>query len=867
MPDTEEKALLFSNTAEIYENLGDYNKSLQFGEKAIEITDALSGKDNITYASYLSRISKYLERLGKLDKALIDEKQALSIFEKHLSQEDYRISYSKQHIAQLMAVAGNLSDAMEIQEDVVATCRNNPNISIPDFAAALDNLAALRMDANDYKSALSLTQEALRIRKTATSINWSQYAITLSNLAQIYYKQNDFGNALSVEEQANQIYKQASGKSVQYAISLGNMAVFSYNLGNYNKALLLNQQALELLKKSFGGQHYYEISTLHNTANCYASLGDKEKAIALYKEAIYMSQRLTPRNPYLEKSLKNLSFLYYEQKKFQLAADAEIKSLKICKDLLSSNLITMPSSQRTYYWKMFESDFTGFFPSIVYRQRKDSLISDLYNYSALFAKSILLQTDIDISNIITEKGDTSALWSLRKLQADKSLLNKYYSQPQGVSQNLLDSLQTVINKEERLISKVAETYGLDSKTLKTTWKDIQGKMHDEDLAIEFLDIPIYGADSLIYVALTLKKSYTCPKMYTLFENNQILSDSANYGRLIWLPLSEEFEGVKNIYFSPTGILHKLNIEYSENVSNYKVYRLSSTREIVNCEYKPAEAKAILYGGLQYDADSEDIEMSNKRNHLEESHSLHTTSPNLTRSLFRHGSFYELPSTRIEVDSIYNTLCSHSIPCDLPVIGLNGTEESFKALSGKGYSIIHMATHGMYISDDKSKNYKQKYKMQFIGLNDSTSNRPQEDIAMTHSFLVMSGGNMLFSYGNNISQEMDDGILTAQEISLLDFHSLDLVVLSACDTGLGDVSNEGVLGLQRGFKKAGAHTIVMSLNEVPDMQTMEFMNYFYQNLASGKNKYDSFTNARLTMKTKYPKDAICWASFIMIDGIY
>lgn len=867
MPDTEEKALLLSNTAEIYENIGDYDKSLQLGEKALKIIESLEGKDNITYASYLSNISKYLEKLGELEKAFKDEKQALYILEKKLTLDDYRVSHSKQHLAQLMAAAGNLSEAMEMQEEVVSVCRNNPNISVSEFAAALDNLAALRIDANEYKSALSLTQEALRIRNTAKNINWPQYAFSLSNLANIYYKLKDFGKALSVEEQANQIYKQASGKSAQYAISLGNMAVYSYDMGNYNKALLLNQQALELLKKNFGRQHYYEISTLHNIANCYASLGDKDKAIALYKEAIDMSQKLAPRNPLLEKSFQNLSFIYYEKKNFSLAADTEIKSLKICKDLLSNNLVTMPSSLRSYYWKMFELDFTGFFPSIVYRHTTDSLISDLYNYSALFAKSILLQTDMDISNAVTERGDSSVLRTLRKLQADLSLLNKYYSQTHSASQNQIDSLQSLINKEERFVSKVVNTSGFYPNALKTTWKDVQRKLSDEDLAIEFLDIPVYGTDSLVYVALTIKKKYASPKMYTLFENNQILSDSANYGSLIWLPLSEELEGVKNIYFSPAGILHKLNIEYSENVSNYNVYRLSSTREITNREYKSTKAKAILYGGLQYDADPEDIKASNKRNHLDESPHLHTTSPNLTRSLFRNGSFYELPSTRIEVDSIYNTLCSHNIPCDLPVIGLNGTEESFKALSGKDYSIIHMATHGMYISDDKSEIYKRKYKMQFISLDEPTSNRPKEDISMTHSFLVMSGGNMLFSDSSNIPKEMDDGILTAQEISLLDLHNLDLVVLSACDTGLGDVSNEGVLGLQRGFKKAGAHTIIMSLSAVPDVQTMEFMNYFYQNLTNGKSKYESFTKARKMMKSKYPGNPICWASFIMIDGIY
>ena len=117
----------------------------------------------------------------------------------------------------------------------------------------------------------------------------------------------------------------------------------------------------------------------------------------------------------------------------------------------------------------------------------------------------------------------------------------------------------------------------------------------------------------------------------------------------------------------------------------------------------------------------------------------------------------------------------------------------------------------------------------------------------------------------IPDGVEDGILTAKEISRLDFKGLDLVVLSACETGLGKITGDGVFGLQRGFKKAGAQTIVMSLWKVADDATQLLMTEFFKNLTSGKSKRESFISAQNTVKEKYP-DPMYWAAFIMVDDI-
>ena len=121
----------------------------------------------------------------------------------------------------------------------------------------------------------------------------------------------------------------------------------------------------------------------------------------------------------------------------------------------------------------------------------------------------------------------------------------------------------------------------------------------------------------------------------------------------------------------------------------------------------------------------------------------------------------------------------------------------------------------------------------------------------------------------IPEGSDDGILTAKEISNLDLFGVDIVVLSACQTGLGDISGEGVYGLQRGFKKAGVNTILMSIDKVDDEATRILMVEFYKNLMNGKTKHQSLRDAQKYLRSvdngKYD-DPKYWASFIMLDGI-
>ena len=373
----------------------------------------------------------------------------------------------------------------------------------------------------------------------------------------------------------------------------------------------------------------------------------------------------------------------------------------------------------------------------------------------------------------------------------------------------------------------------------------------------------------MYAALTLKKDYESPHMVMLFEKEQLMAipDSSYYTQtstydLIWRLLEEELHDVKNIYFSPSGVLHMIGIEYLPGMENYNIYRLSSTREIITEHKKQKGNNAVLYGGLKYDAKIDSTSITKSLARIDETFKERAN----VRGIGLRGGKEELKHTKEEVDTIGDYLKKANWTCLLDTASL-GTEESFKALYGKSISNLHIATHGFYytLEEATTKNYD------FLLLDDRLAS--SEDKSLTRSGLIMSGANH-FLEGDSIPDDVEDGLLTAKEIANVDLRGLDLVVLSACQTGLGDISqSEGVFGLQRGFKKAGANTILMSLWEVNDKATQILMTQFYKNYLGGQSKHEALLSAqRFLREYKNADGKQCynspeyWAAFIMLDGL-
>lgn len=214
----------------------------------------------------------------------------------------------------------------------------------------------------------------------------------------------------------------------------------------------------------------------------------------------------------------------------------------------------------------------------------------------------------------------------------------------------------------------------------------------------------------------------------------------------------------------------------------------------------------------------------------------------------------LPDAKKEIDSLQNVFKQAGINTTIHN-GSAATEEAFKALDGKSPQVLHLATHGFFLPviENKMKNNAPGV----------TNNFTVQQNPMFRSGLVLAGGNYAWK-GERAITGREDGILTAYEIAQMDLSNTDLVVLSACETALGDLQgHEGVIGLQRAFKMAGMKQMIISLWQVPDAETRELMTLFYRNWLKGCSTREALRNVQLTMKTKYPSPYY-WAAFVLVE---
>ena len=259
-------------------------------------------------------------------------------------------------------------------------------------------------------------------------------------------------------------------------------------------------------------------------------------------------------------------------------------------------------------------------------------------------------------------------------------------------------------------------------------------------------------------------------------------------------------------------------------------------------------KTILYGGITYEADSVVL--------VRQAHKEEVEKRLAYREATRSGTWDYLPGTQTEVDKLKQVLPSAQTTLFTKEAA---TEASVKALSGHAPTILHIATHGFFFPD------LPKPKTDQSGL--ISNERSQFEISenpLLRSGLVMAGANYVWKGGKPL-EGVEDGILTAYEVSNLDLRGTELVVLSACETALGKVQgSEGVYGLQRAFKMAGVRYLLMSLWRVSDRETAEYMALFYGQMLKTNSVPQAYEYAQQQMRQRYPQEPFKWAAFVLVE---
>lgn len=826
----EERAVCENLMANLYATAGDFNKALEYGLHALSLREKLYTTHRDLALSY-NNVARYYSSLGLLDEALYYQGKTMSQYIALGDSISPEMAACLNNYSEYYEQLGDYHKAIELQERSLSILNTLFGTSHPDYAISLNNLAKLYADIKNYPKAISLNEDVLAIRKRLFGSLHPDVATTYSNLSSCYLLSKDYKHAIEYEVAALNIYRDLLGTSnADYAVSLS-------QLGNIYK----DENELDSAIISF-----------KNAQNIFYQLFGKRS------------------NQYIDCS-KELADLYTKVSNTEMAQNVLDEVYNLLQDQVLTTFYGMSSYERTQFWNKNKKWFYVTLPSLCLRLNNAYANSLLYN-STLMTKSILLAADVEIDKIVESSNEESLIneWSgLKRLKAQVSYL---FTKKDSSSKSEIDSLYFMISAKEREVLKRINRYSDFSQNFRVTWNDIEKRLSQNSIAIELILIPSSNGSGSYY-ALMIRKGVKAPHMVKLcpssalksLDFNTILSTDS-LSKLIWGNIRQDLNGIDTIYFAPTGMLYNIPLEYLAYDSKrlmsevFHMRRLSSTREIALSKTISDYRTVALYGGLYYDASRDSLIEQNKLNGFAYSQNYHATRSYDIQQRAGVGYLY---GSLEEIDTISNNI-PRSI-CQLIYTENRGTEESFKNLPLKYTNLIHLDTHGFYWRDSISKDKGvalQEYNSTSIGMN--------EDRILSRTGLLMSGANIVLK-GGTMPSNMDDGILTSREISKLDFHSVDLVVLAACETGLGDLESDGVIGLQRAFKKSGAKSLLVSLWKVDNNATILMMSQFYKNLFNGKSKYSSLKRAIKYVKDFKDSDGnllfsspYYWAGFVLID---
>lgn len=479
------------------------------------------------------------------------------------------------------------------------------------------------------------------------------------------------------------------------------------------------------------------------------------------------------------------------------------------------------------------------------------------------SKAFLLESERSLFDVVKKEGTDEDMQDYMRLSLMKNQIHEW---EKDYLHNA-DSILSMSQRADRLAVRLAErcrSFGNITGFMDIDYSAVKQSMKPNDVLLDFTDYVSETAGRK-YAAYIINKKDEYPLLKYLFDERQIDSlgiirpdmyYDKDYApevlKLLWEPLKSHVAEGATVYYVPSHLLFQVSLESlpladgSLLGSHYHFVRLSSARELVKAQSATLSAKpqsAILYGGLQYDLQPAEM--------VEESRKYELSDLLVMRGDIVRGDsiFRELRGSKQEVVQIASLLKAKQWDIT-PRMGMEGTEESFLSMNGNAPQVLQIATHGFYYTPDRAE------KVDYLkGYSD----------AMSLSGIVLSGANAAW-LGKKLPDGVLSGVLTANNIARLDLGKTEMVVLSACQSGQGKATSEGLYGLQRAFKKAGVGTMVMSLWNVSDSVATEFMITFYEQLVSGQcqwNKRKAFEQAKSIIRDKYP-DPFYWAAFIMLD---
>ncbi|MFM7152905.1 MAG: CHAT domain-containing protein [Bacteroidota bacterium] len=738
----------------------------------------------------------------------------------------------------------------------------------------------------DYAQAEYFHELALKISLQSLGKSHSEYPMIISELGRTAQLSGDLSKADSLLNFSLQARKDILGKKHPfYSAGLMDLAALYLEKNLPDAAYLLLSEALNIQMENEGPGHSSVAATLQKIAYCRLLQGRYQEADSLMLvsgnlfQTIYGDDGQTIARSRDNRMLTRMS-LYPDDGQILVWAKQGHEIWKNTARRAISN-----ASPNQLESLLFSLSFHYNIVNTVSALQNDAGLA--YDNALLF-KNLALQSRARWLRETNVQKDAASMANFRRWQQIQRRLNNELNKPRPQRQQV-DSLEYILQQTER---NFAAFTGPDDNII-PDWHTVQDSLNNREAAVEFIHYtipkPLSDGNTTHYAALVLLSGEASPRFVPLFEEGKLsallerqtgsaesvaalytrsghlLDDNPQYGKelyeLVWKPVGQFLPGrVRTVYVSLSGLLHRVNITALPVGKNrvvadrYVIRQTGSTRSIVlgKPDSRETNPTAMLLGGIQYQSDStepgSDGFAFQAGDYVRGMSGLALTENRDTGIIWDY-----LEGTEQEVVRCARLLGKAGFQTEL-YKGLSATEERVKKTgSGEERSpdVLHLATHGYFFRAPASTG------------GSATNNFAAHQHPLFRSGLLLAGADYAWRTGKSCGNR-EDGILTAYEISHLNLSDTRLAVLSACQTGLGDIKgSEGVFGLQRAFKMAGVDYLLVSLWQVPDQETADFMEAFYDAWTGGNTVHSAFAKAQKQMRIKY-KEVYRWGAWVLVE---
>jgi len=926
-PDHPDVAISLNDLGLLHQELGNFPRAQEQFERALGIRERATPPDPRLLANSLSNLAYLLDDRGDFERARTLFDRSLSLKRDFLPADHPSLAVTLNNQGMLLRDLGDYRAARPLLEEAVSIFEGKLGPDHADTATVINNVGLLLVDMGDYAVAQVHLERALDIRENALEPGHSYIAMSLNNLAHLHFHEGNLERAREFYERALVMREQALGpEHSKVAKGCHNLAKTVHAQGDQERALALYHRSLDLYVASLGDEHPDVATVLSNLGALHMQRGDYDASEDAYQRSLGLRvAALGEHHPSVAESLFGLALVDHLSGDTEAALRSSREGLDIVEQHLEPLLDATSERERMALMAAARQTLDGYLS--LSAGTGDAVVGyeAVLRWKGIVGRSLLAQRGGWALDEETA-GRFERLGQVRRFLASELFVKTPVEDPHA-HQERIRSLTEEKEVIERELAERSQAYRQGRSLLDADWRSVAGSLADGMVVVDFLRYrrlagvddqggPVFQLSYLAFMTTggaepSVRRVELGPAAdieQAIAEYREAIGqvmrqggsprprltepeDGASRGArvrhedgesspggavrrmesagarvrgLIWEPLEGDLADVGHVLLVPDGAVSEISFAglQASSAGTYLVekYRLSYLGRAQDLLRPPlpetSSGAALVIGGVRYQGSEG-----------EGTGSVDIPGPGMptTRAAGCAGQheWAFLPGTEQEAEAVARWLGASSPDHDVTLLtGPSATEWGLvEHVEGKRY--VHLATHGFFAGGRC-----------LSATEGSSASDPwwaSESRSMGFNPMVLSGIVLAGANAPEDDRSTFDGILTAEEVATLNLAAAELVVLSACETGRGDIrAGEGVLGLRRAFSHAGARTLVMSLWEVPDAETMELMDLFYRrHREDGSSKAEALREAQLEMLRRGREAGEpgpqWWASFILSGG--